>query len=132
MSVVEQDLWRRELRLGPGGYASRPQNVLKPLLFGARVVVRTRRVSARSWDDSGVQVKARRWHMGVDSISSRSVYVTAGGRLVAATVWLPKAEMIPAAMRSCLQGTGYRMGRAEKLLAALAYRLGLRADRVIW
>lgn len=120
------EAWRRELRLGPVGYAARPRSVLKPLRFGTRVWVRR---FDRSWhgsDDNGVRAQASRGRVGSDGV--RVATVTVGvqhGHAVqsyqAGVSWPVRAGW-PSRMRSCLLGSGYPLTWWERLAQDAARR----------
>lgn len=125
-----------------GGYTCQPKNVLKPLLYGAGVMVRVRAFEREPGYKGApvLQVEAgpigvghrRRLRVAVIVRHGRSPdHPGLGGQAREAAVWLSGPDVgIIRRMRACLNGTGYQMGPRERVLARAAHRVGLRHDRV--
>lgn len=129
-AAVRGDRWHRELRLIRGGYTVQPKNAWRPLLFGVRAWARVYTpFEPSSWTNAGLRVQLRPWRT-VDGLRRFDATLSVPGTAAQAAVELPDVRVVPAKMRACLNGTGYKMGRWERRLAWLAHRYGLRQDPV--
>lgn len=123
-------------------YAGRPKNVLRPLMFGAGITLRLREdvrppgaagealcelVVRRTPRTCGFVVYVR-FNRGRDCPGSGGTSHTAYLHVDVNEHGSPQRVLL--AMRQCLNGTGYRMGPRERVLARAAHRVGLRNDRV--
>jgi hypothetical protein len=118
------------------GYAFRPRNVLKPL-----------RVMLELWRTEGTDLPVS----SRCGIEAQNHWGTAPRRQLHVSVWwrpvwdpqdikrvhvkrvhvrVSCSRLIVAEMRSCLNGTGYKLGPWERTLGHLAYLTGNRGDRV--
>lgn len=136
--VEPREVWRWSWQ-PVRGYTGQPKNVLKPLLFGAGIVLR-RRVDPRAPGATGealceLVVRHNRRTRGLVVIARVNVGRDRPGmggasHAVFLNVNVNEHESVLAAMRQCLNGTGYAMGPRERVLARAAHRVGLRHDRV--
>jgi hypothetical protein len=111
------------------GYALRPKNVLKPLR--PHVAIWTYHSTSFSGPlPSRLTIEA---DTGPRELRVHVKRRNAPGARFAVRGLGVKLELAPELvkrMRGCLNGTGYRMGPWETLLAHYAHKLGLRGDRV--
>ena len=89
------------------GYAVRPGNVLRPLVFGVRAWVTLREQQYPEMHRDLV-VSPRRIMLQDGRIVQFQLRVARERQAVSAGFSVPNPKRVPGAMRACLNGTGYR------------------------
>jgi hypothetical protein len=115
-----------------GGYTLRPKNIWKPLTAFTLTLTAADAAQKRG-HVFGTEVTRNPVHRTqgdtvVHESTVSEIRISVGGREYCAT--LNKPGQVQKKMRTCLQGTGYKMGSKEKLFAHAAHKAGLRSDRV--